>query len=106
MTRSGIYQDCKGGLHRVLFCARQATRGQHEGRLVVIYVDLKYGTLSVCDEDEFNEKVPAPPERGFNPGVEIPRFMFTGDMTMSDKDAEDLYDGLLELVGRKPTSGT
>lgn len=103
MTKPGIYKHVKGGLYRVLFSARQSTNGPDEGKLVVIYICLKYGSLNVRDEEQFNEKVLAPPELGFNPGVEVPRFMFTGDPTMSDKDAESLYDGLHELVtGRTP----
>lgn len=79
MTKPGIYKHYKGGIYRVLFSARQSTNGPDEGKLVVVYIDLKYGGLHVRDEEQFNEKVLAPPELGFNLGVEVSRFMFTGD---------------------------
>jgi hypothetical protein len=105
MTKPGIYKHVKGGMYRVLFCARQSTNGPDEGKLVVVYMDLKHGGLHVRDEIQFHEKVLAPPALGFNPGVEVPRFTFCGTMgnEMSDANAAELYEGLHEtFTGRKP----
>jgi hypothetical protein len=76
MTPPGIYQHFKGGLYRVLFRACQRTNGPDDGKVVVVYMDLKHGGLHVRDEAEFREMVLAPPELGYLPGIEIPRFLF------------------------------
>ena len=106
MTSPGIYTHFRtGDSYRVLHCARNSTNGPDDGRLVVVYISLKYGTFHVRDEEQFNEPVEPPPERGFDPGVKIPRFMFTGEPMMSDVDAESLYDGLLSLVKQTESKG-
>jgi hypothetical protein len=95
----GIYRHAKGGFYRVLFSVVDATNGPHVGKWSVVYVCLKYGGTFVRDEDEFNELVTPDPSLGFNEGVKVPRFSFSSTQ-LDDADAESLYDGLLELVGR------
>ena len=83
MTKIGVYTS-DGGSWRVLFTARQSTPGDPgEGRMVVVYIDLLYGRTHVCDEETFNDRV----------------YSYS-NMDMSDKDADDLWDGLVETFGQ------
>lgn len=123
MTKPGIWKHYKGGLYRVLFNARQETNGNPDnGKLVVVYLDLKYGGLHVRDEEQFHQRVwkedGRPVDQEFiKPFLEtgdnaakieagtVDRFSFCGTMAneMSDTDAAELYDGLHEtFTGRKP----
>ena len=123
MTTPGLYKHWKtGNLYRVLFNARVSTNGEREGRIDVIYMDLKHGGIHSRDEEEWNQRVwlaagsfsrePGDTVTNWN---ELPeatrhsetsaRFTFIGTMgnEMSDKAAEELYDGLKEtFTGSAP----
>lgn len=84
MTQPGIWKDSKNGpLYRVLFTAFVDTPGLREGKIDVVYLDLKYGGLHTRDEEEWH--------RGFS-------FVGTMGNEMSDIDATDLYEGLRSFV--------
>ena len=104
MPKPGLYSHTKtGAKYRVLFTARNSTNGPNEGTVDVVYIDMKYGSIYTREESQFMELIDPPPERGFNPGVKVPRFQFYSDgHAMTDADAESLYDGLSELASRKP----
>lgn len=86
MTKPGIYTRKDGAHYRVLFNARNSTKGEGEGRDLVVYIDLATGWIHAMDEEQFNGR---PPFSCFN-------------TQLSDADAESLYDSLCELVGRTP----
>lgn len=103
VTRQGIYRHYRGGLYTVLFVARNSTNGPDEGKNVVVYVSHKDGYVSVRDEEQFHELVPAAMPPADQPGMVMhprPRFSFAMAQ-LSDREAEDLYDDLLTLTGRK-----
>lgn len=122
MTPPGIYKHWKtGDLYRVLFNARVSTNGEREGRIDVVYIDLKRGGIHTRDEEQWHERVWSVDGERRNRGEVVkspeglvgtllyrdtaPRFMFVGTMgnEMSDADASALYDGLHEtFTGRKP----
>ncbi len=103
MIKTGLYKHYRTGhLCRVIGSGRVDTQGPSEGRLAVIFIDFQYGGFHVLDEEEFRQKIEPPSGCGFSPGVQIARYTFVGEPTMSDADAESLYDGLCELAGRKP----
>ena len=53
MVEPGLYEHYKGGMYRVLFCVRDSTNGEHEGRSLVVYVSLTTGNICARDADEF-----------------------------------------------------
>lgn len=99
MIAQGIYRHYKGGLYSVLFVARDSTNGPNEGKNVVVYMDHKHGYVHVRDEEQFKELVEVGPEQGYLVGSAVPRFSFAFAQ-LSDKQAEEAYDDLLELTGR------
>ena len=123
MTAPGIWKHWKtGDLYRVLFNARVSTNGEREGRIDVVYMDLKRGGIHTRDEEQWQQRVwletgSFARERGdvvtnwdaldenHRYKETAARFTFVGTMAneMSDKDAGELYDGLHEtFTGRKP----
>lgn len=55
MTKPGIYTHKKGGKYFVCYTATNATNGDKNGNVVVVYMSLETGKYFVRDEVEFNE---------------------------------------------------